>query len=75
MTEVKVFRPKTVRITDEYLEIVEMYSNGGRPQDIIEKLKLPDQVLESRIKWLKRNFDCVSMTQVVAHFLRKGYIK
>lgn len=73
--EVIVQRDSSVIVSERDVKIVECYSNGISKSSIAKDYKLSGRTVEAVLNKLRFQFDCKTVTQLVATFLRKELIK
>lgn len=73
--EVLVQRDSSVIVSERDVKIVEDYSNGKPKTVIAKEYKLSSRTVEAILNKLRAQFDCRTVTQLAATFLRNGLIK
>lgn len=63
-----------VVVPQRNVEIVIMYANGIPTKTIAKKFKMSIRGIESVVSRLRKEFDCKSISHLVATFFRKGLI-
>lgn len=75
MKEVVVINEDTVTVSQQDLDIVNKLSNGLTCGEIGFSYNLSKRTIEAHVSKLKNYFDCDTIPQLVATFIRKGLIK
>lgn len=73
--EVVVKRENTVVVSDREVGIVKMLSNGVTVKQIAVEMGINRRTLENTCNRLRFDFDCNTLPQLVATFLRKKIIE
>lgn len=75
MSEVVIKTKDTILVSDRDIKMVEAFSHGKHCADIAKSVKLSKRTVELHVTNLRHKFNCATIPQLVATFLRKGLIK
>jgi len=75
MNDVVIKKVGDTIVSERDIKIIERYSNGFNASEIAREFKQSVRTIEAAIARLKSKFNCYTVVQLVAEFLRKELIK
>lgn len=69
-----IVKKDTVKISEDDVKTVKLYSDGFRTSAIAKKCKVSPRTIEARAETLKRKFSAKTLPHLVALFIRQNLI-